>query len=89
MKELRKVVFKLNNTELGYFDSTTEPERIAHEDELKEREGYLHKWGQRIITDIESGASLEETIAIVEDMNGIVYQLTPDLIVRFIAENEK
>ncbi|HBK31564.1 MAG TPA: hypothetical protein DDZ78_08085 [Porphyromonadaceae bacterium] len=86
MCELRKVLFRLDDTEYGCFDHDTDEERERVEEEQKEREGLFHRWGDHIVVDEETGAKLQETIAIVEDSDGKVYELNPRLINRFITE---
>ena len=80
MSELRKVVFRLDNTKPGFFDHETDEEREKFENEQREREGLFHRWGDRIVTDSETGAKLLETVAIVEDLDGNIYKVIPELI---------
>ena len=74
MSELRKVVFRLDNTEYGFFDHT-DNERRKVEELQKSQEGFSHRWGDKIVTDEKTGVSLQKTVAFVEDSKGEIYQI--------------
>lgn len=80
MSELKKVVFKLDNTEDGFFDHKTDEERKEAEELQKEQEGLFHRWGDEIVTDEETGAKLQKTVGIIEDAKGEIHKVEPEFI---------
>lgn len=79
MNELRKVIFRLDDTEYGAFDLNDE-EREEMDEFQKPQEGLFHQWGIEIITDEDTGISLQKTVGIVEDSKGEIHKVNPELI---------
>ena len=78
MGNLKKVLFRLDNTDYGFFDNTEE-ERRKIELLQKEQKGLFHQWGTELI-ETESGSILPRTVGIVEDVAGKVHKVDPELI---------
>ena len=79
-EELRKVQFNLGDAkckDYTFGDMESDEKGI-----LKERHGLFHCWGDVISYDSETGQKLQETVAIVEDLDsGDVYKVDPNTIV--------
>lgn len=79
MCELRKVVFRLDDTEYGLFDLNDE-ERKEVEELQNPQEGYFHGWEETIVTDPKTGIDLKRLVAVVEDANGVIHKVNSELI---------
>lgn len=79
MSELRKVVFRLDDTEYGFFDLTDE-ERKKVEELQKPQKGFFHDWEDKMVTDEETGTKLKKKVAIIEDSKGKIHKVEPELI---------
>ena len=81
MKEkLRKVQFNLSDAKCK--DYTIGDREYDKDGTLVERYGLFHCWGEAIHCDSETGQKLQETIAIVEEIEtGEVYKVNPNTII--------
>lgn len=87
MNNLRKVQFNLGEAkceDYTYGDMESDSSGI-----LKERQGWFHCWGEAVHSDNETGQNLQETIAVVEEINsGKIYKVDPNTIVFLKDVNE-
>ena len=83
-EELRKVIFNLNEQNLTIGD-------LGYEDTegiMDERQGYFHRLGDLIVYDSEHGRNLQQTVAIIEEIDtGIVYEVVPHCF-RFVKSTD-
>ena len=86
MKKLRKVLFNFSNEKCK--DYTVGDKWYDEVGTIKECYGLFHCWGEVIRCDSETGQKLQETMAIIEEIEtGEVYKVDPNAIV-FIKEND-
>ena len=79
-KHLRKVQFNLSDAKCK--DYTIGDMESDENGILKERYGLFHRWGEAIRCDSESGQKLQETVAIIEEIEtGYIYKVNPNTMV--------